>query len=89
MTPDLVMGLAHDATRLVLYLAGPVLLAGLVAGLAVSIVQAVIQVQELTLTFIPKMLAIMAVLALLGHWMLGQLVGFTTTLLLNLGTYAK
>ncbi len=89
MTPDLVMGLAHDATRLVLYLAGPVLLAGLVAGLAVSIVQAVIQVQELTLTFIPKMLAIMAVLTLLGHWMLGQLVGFTTTLLLNLGTYAK
>jgi flagellar biosynthetic protein FliQ len=89
MTPDLVMGLAHDAARLVLYLAGPVLLAGLVAGLAVSIVQAVIQVQELTLTFIPKMLAIMVVLAVLGHWMLGQLVGFTTTLLLNLGTYAR
>jgi len=89
MTADLVMGLAHDATRLVLYLAGPVLLAGLVAGVLVSVLQAVIQVQELTLTFIPKMLAIMAVLALLGHWMLGQLVTFTTTLLLNLPAYAR
>jgi flagellar biosynthetic protein FliQ len=89
VTPDVVMSLAHDATRLALYLAGPVLLAGLVAGLAVSIVQAVMQVQELTLTFIPKMVAIIAVLALLGHWMLGQLVGFTTTVLANLGTYAR
>jgi flagellar biosynthetic protein FliQ len=89
MTVDLVMGLAHDAARLSLYLAGPILLAGLVAGVVVSVLQAVIQVQELTLTFIPKMLAIMAVLALLGHWMLGQLVGFTTTLLMNLPTYAR
>lgn len=89
MTPDLVMALAHDATRMALVLAGPVLVAGLVAGVLVSVLQAVVQVQELTLTFIPKVFAILAVLVLLGHWMLDQLVAFTTTLLTNLGAYAR
>ena len=88
MTPDVVMSLAREAALLILILAGPILGAGLVVGLAVSVFQAVTQIQEMTLTFIPKLLAVLLVLAVLGHWMLGQLLNFTVTLLNNLDTYA-
>ncbi len=89
MTPDLVMSLAQDSAVMMLLLAGPILVAGLVTGLVVSVVQAVTQVQEMTLTFIPKLLAVLVVLALLGHWMLGRLVGFTVSLLTNLSAYGR
>ena len=89
MTPDVVMGLARDSALVVLMVGGPILGVILVTGLAVSVVQAITQVQEMTLTFIPKVAAVIGVLALLGHWMLGQLVAFTTALLTNLPTYAR
>ncbi len=89
MTPDLALSLARDSAFEILALAGPILGAGLVVGLIVSVFQAVTQIQETTLTFIPKLIAILAVLALLGHWMLHRLVAFTTTLLGNLDTYAR
>lgn len=89
MTPDAVLSLGRDAALMMLFLAGPILAAGLVTGLVVSIFQAVTQIQEMTLTFIPKLVAMLVVLALLGHWMLGQLLGFTTALLLNLDAYAR
>ncbi len=89
MTPDVVLSLAREAALLILILAGPILSAGLAVGLAVSVFQAVTQIQEMTLTFIPKLLAVLLVLAVLGHWMLGQLLGFTVTLLNNLDTYAR
>jgi flagellar biosynthesis protein FliQ len=88
MTPDVVMSLGRESALLILVLAGPILGAGLVVGLAVSIFQAVTQIQEMTLSFIPKLVVILAVLGFLGHWMLGRLVGFTVTLLSNLDTYA-
>jgi flagellar biosynthetic protein FliQ len=89
MTPDLVLSLAREAALLILVIAGPILGAGLVVGLAVSVFQAVTQIQEMTLAFIPKLVAVLLTLALLGHWMLGQLLGFTVTLLNNLDTYAR
>lgn len=89
MTPDLVLKLATDAGMVILMIAGPVLLAGLVTGVGISILQAVTQVQEMTLTFIPKLVVIVAVFATMGGWMLGQLVGFTTTLLMNLDQYTR
>lgn len=89
MTPDVVMSLARESAILILVLAGPILGAGLVVGLAVSIFQAVTQIQEMTLSFIPKLVVILAVLGLLGHWMLGRLVGFTVALLNNLDAYAR
>ena len=89
MTPDVVLALMRDSGTLLLYVAGPILGAGLAAGLLVSVLQAVTQVQEPTLSFIPKAVAVLAVLALMGHWMLGQLLGFTTTLLNNLPLYAR
>jgi flagellar biosynthetic protein FliQ len=89
MTPDAVVALGMDAGRVALLIGGPILLAGLLAGLAVSIFQAVTQIQDGSLAFLPKVAATLAVLALLGHWMLGQLVGFTTGLLANLAAFAR
>lgn len=89
MSPDVVLSLARESAILILMIAGPILATGLVVGLLVSVFQAVTQIQEATLTFIPKLVAILAVLALLGHWMLGLLLHFTVTLLSNLDTYAR
>jgi flagellar biosynthetic protein FliQ len=89
MTPDVAMSLGRDTAMVILVLAGPILGVGLVVGLAVSLFQAVTQIQEMTLTFIPKAMAVLLVLALLGHFMLGELLRFTTTLLNNLDAYAR
>jgi flagellar biosynthetic protein FliQ len=89
MSPDVALALARDSGLLILAVGGPLLAAGLVVGLAVSVFQAVTQLQEMTLAFIPKLVAELLVLALLGHWMLGQLLAFTTGLLANLHVYAR
>lgn len=89
MSPDLILSLGRESGLVILALAGPILMAGLLTGLAVSVFQAVTQIQEATLTFIPKLLAVLGVLALLGHWMLSYLLGWTVGLLGNLGAYAR
>jgi flagellar biosynthetic protein FliQ len=77
---DVVISLAMQAMSLALKVALPLLLAGLVVGLIVSIFQAVTQIQEMTLAFIPKIVAIGVVLVVMGPWMLGQLVTYTEQL---------
>jgi len=74
-------GLARDALWLVMLLAAPVLLAGLLTAFAVSLFQAATQILEPTLSFVPKLIVMLIVLALLGSWMGGQLVEFARTLL--------
>jgi flagellar biosynthetic protein FliQ len=80
MDQDTVVNLAAQAMSLALKIAGPLLLVGLVAGLAVSIFQAVTQIQEQSLTLIPKIIGVAAVIVLLGPWMLGQIVSYTAAL---------
>lgn len=77
MNADTVMKLAADAIWISLKLAGPFLLVGLVVGVLVSVFQAATQLQEQTLQFIPKMIAVVAVLALGGPWMLSSLITYT------------
>jgi flagellar biosynthetic protein FliQ len=89
MTADAVLSLARDSSVLLLYVAGPVLGAGLVTGVVVSIFQAVTQVQEASLSFVPKLLAVLLVIAFLGHWMLAQLVGYTVNLWANLDAWGR
>jgi flagellar biosynthetic protein FliQ len=72
--------LFQNALLLALLLAAPMLLFGLVAGLAISIFQAVTQIQEMTLSFVPKVLAVVASLFLFLPWMLGKLIQYTTHL---------
>jgi flagellar biosynthesis protein FliQ len=80
VTTDTVVSLAMDAMSLCLKVGLPLLLAGLVVGLLVSIFQAVTQIQEQTLSFIPKILAIALVVVVAGPWMLDQLIGYTAQL---------
>ena len=80
MNTDVVISLATQAMNVAFKVAMPLLLAGLVVGLIVSVFQAVTQIQEQTLAFIPKIIAIAAVLVIAGPWMLGQVLSYTTDL---------
>ncbi|NPV06689.1 MAG: flagellar biosynthesis protein FliQ [Anaerolineae bacterium] len=71
------MGVLREAVVTTLLLALPLLAVGLVVGLAVSLFQAVTQIHEMTLTFVPKLLGIAAVLVLAGPWMMHRLLAFT------------
>jgi len=74
-------GLARDALWLVMLIAAPVLLAGLLTAFAISLFQAATQNLEPTLSFVPKLIVVLLVLALLGSWMGGQLVEFARSML--------
>jgi flagellar biosynthesis protein FliQ len=80
MNQDVVVSLTMDAITLALKIALPMLMVGLVVGLVISVFQAVTQIQEQTLAFIPKVLALVAVMVIAGPWMLGQLELYTTGL---------
>ena len=81
MTPESVMALGYEAMKLSLLLGAPLLLVALVTGLLISLFQAATQINEMTLSFIPKLLAMAAVLALTGPWMIRQLVEYTRGLI--------
>ncbi|WP_020650227.1 flagellar biosynthesis protein FliQ [Solimonas variicoloris] len=81
MTPETVLTLARDALWLTLLLAAPLLLAALVVGVLVGVVQAATQINEMTLSFIPKLIALAAVLVAAGPWMLRTLVEYTRQLI--------
>ncbi len=80
MTDSDVMHIAVQAMILGAKLAAPVLLISLVIGFVISLLQAVTQVQEMTLTFVPKVIAVAVVLLVAGNWMLGESVAFTQQL---------
>ena len=87
MTDATVVGLARDAVLTILLVAGPALLIGMVVGLLVSVFQATTEIQEQTLTFIPKIVAVLVSIVIFGPWMLRNLVDFAERLLANLTTY--
>lgn len=84
MTPEMVMSIAYQGMRVTLLLGGPVLLAALFTGLIISLFQAATQINEMTLTFIPKILAVFTVLVLAGPWLIGLITDFTHRLFTNI-----
>jgi flagellar biosynthetic protein FliQ len=80
VTEDTAIDLGVDALMVSLKIALPILLVALLVGFAISIFQAVTQIQEMTLTFIPKILAMVLVLIVAGPWMLDQIVAYTQDL---------
>ncbi|MGH9103577.1 MAG: flagellar biosynthesis protein FliQ [Acidimicrobiales bacterium] len=80
MTDANVISLATQALVLAAKLAGPILLVSLLIGLAVAIFQSATQIQEASLSFVPKVAGIALVIVLAGHWMIGQITGFTDQL---------
>ncbi len=89
MTEELVMQLTTEALKTAALLSAPMLGAALAVGLIVSILQAITQINEQTLTFIPKMIVIGVVLLLAGPWMLDVIQGFTHLLFENIATYVR
>lgn len=77
MTENLVINVIKDGVTSVIMAAGPVLLISMAIGLIISIFQATTQIQEQTLTFVPKIIAVFASIIIFGSWMLHILVGFT------------
>lgn len=80
MTPDTVLDLTRQAMVIILMLAMPILLTALAVGLLVGMFQAATQINEMTLSFIPKLFAVVVAILLVGPWMLHLLVDFTTNL---------
>lgn len=89
MTVDLVVGLAAEAVKVTLLLAAPMLVVGLAVGLIVSIFQAVTQVQEMTLTFVPKIVAVMLAAIVAFPWMINLVVTYTIELFQAIPTYIR
>ncbi len=89
MSQNLVLYMAKEALWAALLVGGPILGISLVVGLLVSVFQAMTQIQEQTLSFIPKIIAILLVLLLLGPWMLTVLTTYTGNLFSQLPTLAR
>ena len=80
MTPEMVMTIGQRALEITILLAAPLLLAALIIGLLVGVFQAATQINEMTLSFIPKLIALAATLVFAGPWMLKVIVGYTREL---------
>ncbi|REH36724.1 flagellar biosynthetic protein FliQ [Paraperlucidibaca baekdonensis] len=81
MTPDTVIEIGRQAVTVTVLLAAPLLLAALAAGLIIGMFQAATQIQDMTLSFIPKLIVLIVVLGLTGPWMLRMLVDYTRELI--------
>ncbi len=89
MTIDLIIGMAAEAIKVTLLLAAPMLTVGLAVGLVVSIFQAVTQIQEMTLTFVPKIVAVMVALIVALPWMINLMVTYTRELFQAIPMYIR
>jgi flagellar biosynthetic protein FliQ len=81
MSPEVVMSIGQRALEMALMLAAPLLLTSLLVGLLVGVFQAATQINEMTLSFIPKLLGMSTVMVVAGPWMLKELVGYTRVLI--------
>lgn len=89
MTEELILKLGQDALRTTAMIAAPMLMGALVIGLIISILQAVTQINEATLTFIPKMIVIFVVVIIAGPWMLDVMSHYTIELYQNIATFVR
>ena len=87
MTPETVLSVGQRMLELVFMLAGPLLIPALIVGLLVGMFQAATQINEMTLSFIPKVAIVGVVLVVLGPWMLTNLVSFSRELILNIPNF--
>jgi flagellar biosynthetic protein FliQ len=89
MTIDTVNGLSVEVFKTILYVAGPALIIGLVVGLLIGFFQTITQIQEFTLTFVPKMVAVFTCLFLLMPWMSDKITTFTINLIKGIPSYIR
>lgn len=84
MSPDMVISFGQKALEMALMLSAPVLIATFLVGLVISILQSATQIQEMTLSYIPKIIAAYVTVLILGAWMLGKLLDYTKELIINI-----
>ncbi len=84
MTPEMVLDVGREAVYVMALVSGPLLLSALATGLFVGMIQAATQIQEMTLTFIPKLIVMAISLIVAGHWMITVLTDFSTNLILSI-----
>lgn len=89
MTDELIMQLGQETLKTAALLSAPILITALVVGLIISILQAITQINEATLTFIPKIIVVALVLVIAGPWMLDIMSRFTINLLENITDYVR
>lgn len=89
MTPEFVVGFAREAIELTLLISLPMLAVGLVVGTVISILQAATQIQEMTLSFVPKILAIFIALLIAFPWIMDKMINYTRDLLINMPSYVR
>lgn len=89
MSPEFVIGFARQSIELTLMISLPMLGIGLLVGLVVSIFQAATQIQEMTLTFIPKIISIFLALLISFPWIMDKIITFTRDLYLNIPNYIR
>lgn len=89
ITQDAVLDIARDAIFNIVMVSVPLLLISLIVGLIISIFQTVTSIQEQTLTFVPKILAVFATMMLLGSWMMNTMIEFMQTLWSNFSYYTS
>lgn len=87
MTGEMVISIAERAIMIILLTSGPLLLVALISGLAVSIFQATTSIQEQTLAFVPKIVAVMVAIVFFGPWMLSQVTSYASDIFENLTRY--
>lgn len=89
MTEELIMKLGQDAIRTTAMIASPMLIGALAIGLVISVLQAVTQINEATLTFIPKMVVIFVIILIAGPWMLDVMSHYTIELFENISVFVR
>ncbi len=89
MTPELVIDIGKDAMMMVLMISAPILVVSLLIGVLISVFQAATHIQEQTLTFVPKILGVLAAIVIFGSWMLNVMLSYTSNLFINLPSYIK
>ncbi len=89
MTPEYVINLGSEAIKLALMLSLPLLGVGLIVGLAVAVLQATTQIQEMTLSFVPKIVAVLLTLLAVSPWILDQMATFTSKIIMSIPTVIR
>lgn len=89
MTPEMVTAIGRETVEVILLVSAPVLLAGMVVGLIVSVFQAVTQIQEMTLSFVPKLIVVFVVLIGLSPWLMEVMITYTSGIFTNIPNYIK
>lgn len=89
MTPEFVTSIAKETIQVVLLISVPVLVSGMLVGLVVSVFQAVTQIQEQTLAFVPKVIVVFVVLLLLSPWIMGVMMGFTSKIFTGIPNFIR